>query len=312
MIDLNKVGCIFSICRRDKGYTQDELASKLGITPQAISKWERGLSLPDTDMLPSISRMLDISIDNLLMGALPSKDEKQSSADNNLVIPENEVGSMLLPDEILVELSFNLCINNHIFTDGLLAGIKKMRMDFAINHGICLPIVRVRDSTLILENEYKLSFRNKCYGLGRVYRDSLFTVSDDVLLNGISETDFEGHRLFWMNENERLEAGELAYYDAVMMILTHLSHIIINHPDVIITRQMVNIIIDNLSVKHPVLVSEIIPASVSYGRLREILVGIVKEKKPINDMVTILEVIDKSISNHLDNGEIIKELVSIL
>jgi len=65
-----QIGSRLSVYRQNKNMTQEELANRLGITPQALSKWERGVSLPDTSMLPDIARQLEISIDHLL-GILP-------------------------------------------------------------------------------------------------------------------------------------------------------------------------------------------------------------------------------------------------
>ncbi len=52
--------------RREKGFTQDELAAKLGISRQAISKWESAESSPDTDHLIALSKLYGVSIDELI------------------------------------------------------------------------------------------------------------------------------------------------------------------------------------------------------------------------------------------------------
>lgn len=52
--------------RRDKGTTQEQLAAHLGISPQAISKWERGEGLPDITLLPALALYFGISVDDLL------------------------------------------------------------------------------------------------------------------------------------------------------------------------------------------------------------------------------------------------------
>lgn len=61
-------GNIIAELRREAGYTQKTLAEALNITDKAISKWERGLSLPDISLLPALSALLDADIELLLMG----------------------------------------------------------------------------------------------------------------------------------------------------------------------------------------------------------------------------------------------------
>ena len=52
--------------RKEKNYTQETLANMLSITPQSVSKWERGEGYPDITMLPSIASCLGVSIDVLI------------------------------------------------------------------------------------------------------------------------------------------------------------------------------------------------------------------------------------------------------
>jgi len=59
-------GNIIAELRREAGYTQKRLAEALNITDKAISKWERGLSLPDVALLPKLSAILDADIELLL------------------------------------------------------------------------------------------------------------------------------------------------------------------------------------------------------------------------------------------------------
>lgn len=54
--------------RRAKGIKQDELAEKLGVTPQAVSKWENDLSCPDISLLPLLAQILGVTTDELLTG----------------------------------------------------------------------------------------------------------------------------------------------------------------------------------------------------------------------------------------------------
>lgn len=54
------------ISRKSKGLSQEELAIKLNVVRQTVSKWERGLSVPDSEMLISLSEILDVSVSKLL------------------------------------------------------------------------------------------------------------------------------------------------------------------------------------------------------------------------------------------------------
>lgn len=62
-----------SIYRREKGLTQEELAKILGISFQAVSKWENAQTMPDISLLPQLSRTLEVSMDKLLGYALQNK-----------------------------------------------------------------------------------------------------------------------------------------------------------------------------------------------------------------------------------------------
>lgn len=54
--------------RRQKDMTQEILAEALGVSPQAVSKWENDISCPDIMLLPQLAKMLDVTVDALLSG----------------------------------------------------------------------------------------------------------------------------------------------------------------------------------------------------------------------------------------------------
>ena len=70
--DPKKVGGQILALRKNKGLTQQELGERLSISFQAISKWERGETLPDTALLPDLAQVLETTVDNILMGGLRS------------------------------------------------------------------------------------------------------------------------------------------------------------------------------------------------------------------------------------------------
>ena len=69
MLDANKVGIKICSFRKKTGLSQEKLAEKLCISPQAISKWENGHSLPDTSLLPVLAQIFGCTIDDMIMPA---------------------------------------------------------------------------------------------------------------------------------------------------------------------------------------------------------------------------------------------------
>ena len=67
-MDNEKIGNFIRILRKEKGYTQKDLAKRIGVTDRAVSKWERGLGCPDVSLLEDLSSVLDVSISELLKG----------------------------------------------------------------------------------------------------------------------------------------------------------------------------------------------------------------------------------------------------
>ena len=64
-LDKEKVGAFLAQLRKEKGYTQKELAEKLWVSDKAVSKWERALSMPDIALLTPLARCLGVSVTEL-------------------------------------------------------------------------------------------------------------------------------------------------------------------------------------------------------------------------------------------------------
>lgn len=80
--------------RKENGYSQEELADKLGISRQAVSKWERAESSPDTDNLIILAKLYNVSLDELL-----STDESIDEIRENTIESKNNSGVCLTDDE---------------------------------------------------------------------------------------------------------------------------------------------------------------------------------------------------------------------
>ena len=67
-MNIEKVGLQIAELRKNKGLTQNDLGERLGVSFQAVSKWERGETLPDTAILPDLANILGTTVDYILNG----------------------------------------------------------------------------------------------------------------------------------------------------------------------------------------------------------------------------------------------------
>lgn len=65
-MNMNIISKYLQFLRKSNNYTQDDLAEKLGISRQAVSKWETGMTIPDLEVLLKISKIYDITINDIL------------------------------------------------------------------------------------------------------------------------------------------------------------------------------------------------------------------------------------------------------
>lgn len=80
-----KIGAFIAKRRKEKKMTQAKLASYLGITDRAVSKWERGKGLPDPVYMLELCKLLDISVNELLTGEFIEETKYQQKAEDNLL-----------------------------------------------------------------------------------------------------------------------------------------------------------------------------------------------------------------------------------
>ena len=71
MIHPEQLGARIASRRRARGLTQGQVADRMGVSPQAVSKWERGLTCPDLTILDELAALLDIGLEELLTGRVP-------------------------------------------------------------------------------------------------------------------------------------------------------------------------------------------------------------------------------------------------
>ncbi|MCM1262027.1 MAG: helix-turn-helix domain-containing protein [Butyrivibrio sp.] len=155
--ELRQIGGRLSVCRQNKNMTQEELANRLGVTPQALSKWERGVSLPDISMLPDIAAILEISTDYLLGVS------RQNNVQNGDITMQHTLGENLRNSLEPLELIFGEELIPLFMDKKYVEEIKDLRLRLSYE-GFLLPVFRIRDELSLDTREFMvLSYRNILY-----------------------------------------------------------------------------------------------------------------------------------------------------
>ena len=143
----NELGRRIAKCRREQHLTQEELAGRLGVTPQALSQYERGLRLPDAMILRALSRSLNISADELL-----GIEEKRLSEEGNSQIDRDiwrRLRETLDPLQIVFgEALVPLFTGSHEY----IRQIGTLRQSLA-DDGFLMPVVRIMDQLRLKPRE---------------------------------------------------------------------------------------------------------------------------------------------------------------
>ena len=107
-MDQVKTGNLIAYCRKEKGLTQANLAEQLGVSDRAVSKWETGRSLPDADNMLELSRILGITVDELLKGEKTGEGGLDQMTETiqklNTKQHEEETNRMMLRHEVVIGL----------------------------------------------------------------------------------------------------------------------------------------------------------------------------------------------------------------
>lgn len=85
IMNQEKIGKFIAKRRKEKQLTQKQLSEKLGVSTNAVSKWERGICLMDMSLLKPLSEILDVSINEILSGEYISEEDLKNKVDENII-----------------------------------------------------------------------------------------------------------------------------------------------------------------------------------------------------------------------------------
>ena len=210
--------------------------------------------------------------------------------------PDEALENLLQVDTLMIELGYGLVgLADPSKGGDLLQRITGVRKSFAQEMGFIVPSIRLRDSLKLSPNQYQFLMRGQVIAQGEVMPGhwmAMNTANSSVVLKGVPTTEpvFKLPAT-WVDEVERRNA-EMAGYtvvDSSSVMVTHLSESIRRHSYQILTRQDVQVLLDNLKDDHPALINELIPNMLNIGQIQRILQNLLAEVIPIRNLVGILE-----------------------
>ena len=223
--------------------------------------------------------------------------EQKAKAKKEATTPENIV-SLLQVDPMELEIGYSLIPLVDTGQGGdLLDRIVMIRRQCALELGLVVPTIRIRDNIQIKPNAYIIKLKGIEIARGELMLDHYLAMNSGTVFEevpGIETTEPAfGLPALWISENER-EQAELNGYtvvDAVSVLATHLTEIIKQHAAEILGRQETQNLLDNLQKTNGALVDEVVPNLLSVGEVQKVLANLLHERISIRDMSTILEVL---------------------
>jgi flagellar biosynthesis protein FlhA len=205
---------------------------------------------------------------------------------------------MVVVDPIELEIGYSLIpLIEEDSQDNLLRRITGIRRQLMAELGLILPVVRIRDNLRLSPQAYRIKIRGQEVATAEILLDRLLAIPSSEVeepINGIQTTEPAfGLPALWISEAEQGQA-ELRGYTVVnplSMLSTHLTETVRNHAQELLSRQLVQEMINQLRHKSPASVDGVVPEMLSLGELQSVLRRLLRERIPIRDLSGILEVI---------------------
>lgn len=177
----------------------------------------------------------------------------------------------------------------------LLDRVIMIRRQIALDLGIVIPVVRIRDNIQLNPNEYRMKIKGNEVASGELLLDHYLAMSP-----GVDEDDIEGIDTLepafglpakWISEDVKDEAELLGYtiVDPPSVVSTHITEVIKQHAHSLLGRQETKQLIDHLEEENPILVEEVTPEPLAVGDIQKVLSNLLRENVSIRNLPIIFE-----------------------
>ncbi|MCA9409717.1 MAG: flagellar biosynthesis protein FlhA [Candidatus Omnitrophica bacterium] len=187
--------------------------------------------------------------------------------------------------------------------------VASIRRNIALELGVVVPQIRIRDNMQLGANEYSIRIRGVQVAQGEILPDQFLAINpggDVGEVSGVHTTEPAfGVPAVWVTSQNR-GAAELAGYNVIepsAVLATHLTEIIRTHAAELLDRQATQKLIDGVKEECPVVVNELVegPQAIGVGKIQKVLQNLLSERVPIRNLPHILEIL-------ADNSAVTKEV----
>ena len=213
-------------------------------------------------------------------------------------VPANndKLENLLALDALQIELGYALVGLADLRKGGdLLERVTGVRRTFAQEMGVIVPPIRLRDNLQLSANEYRFLLKGNAIARGELmpgYWLAMNAANSKTLLKGIPTVEpvFQLPAT-WITDGERknAEISGFTVVDAASVLVTHLSETVKRSCHEILSRQDVQLLLDNLKQTHPTVVNELIPTQLTVGQVQRVLQNLLAEGVSIRNLAVILE-----------------------
>lgn len=225
------------------------------------------------------------------------KQEEATAREEESLKPKKENIESLLPLD-LIELEVGYSLIHVVESDqsgDLLERIVSIRKQFALDMGIIVPSVHIRDNLQLEAGEYRFLIKGVKVGGGHLRSDSLLAMDPGNVMDPVAgiptkEPAF-GLDALWVSKGQKEEA-ELAGYTVVdlpTVMATHLTEVIRHHAFELFGRQEADSLIENFKKLYPKVIDDLIPEPLPLGTVVKVLQNLLREQVSIRDLLTIFE-----------------------
>jgi flagellar biosynthesis protein FlhA len=209
--------------------------------------------------------------------------------------PES-VASLLQDDPIEMEIGYSLIpLVDESQGGDLLDRISMIRRQCAIELGVLVPVIRIRDNLQLNPDEYVVKIKGIQVGRGELMVNHYLAMDAGGVteqITGIPTTEPAfGLKALWVDAaaRERAEYAGYTVVDPPAVLATHLTEIIRTHAHELLGRQEVKALLDSARESYSAVVDELVPELLTVGEVQKVLQNLLREGVPIRNLVTILE-----------------------